>query len=172
MLEALKFEMLRPAHYTEIEVQGSQRLTLGTVTMPDEATIALACSQSCAWAVRQGNRVIALFGIVELFEGKHGYGWCMLAEGIGYAHLALTRFVRGQAEAAKLPRLELHAPGPDIETVLETMPDLDPGQVLAVAMSRSTAEMRWACLLGFKPAHVLRRFGAASETYVLFERLG
>ena len=43
-------------------------------------------------------------------------------------------------------------------------------ELTALAMKYATPECRWAKLLGFTPAHVLRRFGAASETYMLFER--
>jgi hypothetical protein len=42
--------------------------------------------------------------------------------------------------------------------------------MVAACMAEPSPECRWACLLGFAPAHVLRNFGAASETYMLFER--
>ena len=31
--------------------------------------------------------------------------------------------------------------------------------------------MRWACMLGFRPAHLLRRYGALAESVMLFERI-
>lgn len=167
----LRFATLRPADLFELKLQPSQGLTLGMqVEMTAEAAEA-ACAQRCAWAVRDGKRLIACFGIFENLPGRQGVGWCNLGTGIGYGHVRLTRFIRGQAEACGLPRLELLAKAPDLEPLLADRPHLDSGQIVALAMAASTPEMRWAVLLGFKPVHVLRCYGAASESYMLCERI-
>lgn len=169
----LHFSTLRPADLFELKLQPSQGLTLG---METEAGMTMelakaACAQRCAWAVRDGKRLIACFGIIETIPKRQGLGWCNLASGIGYGHLKLTRFIRGQAEACGLPRLELLALAPDLEHLLASRPHLDSGQVVALALAASTPQIRWAMLLGFKPAHVLRCYGAASESYMLCERI-
>lgn len=124
-----------------------------------------------AWAARHKGELIACFGIVEHFRGRQGLGWTLLADRLGLAHLRLTRFIQQQIEHCGLRRLELLARGPDLESVLASMPDLDQGQILALAVEAATPEMRWAVMLGLKPAYVMRQWGASSETYVVFERL-
>ena len=60
---------------------------------------------------------------------------------------------------------------PDLESILAARPHLDSGQIVALAMVEPTPEMRWACMLGFRPAHLLRRYGALAESVMLFERI-
>lgn len=179
---ALTFHTLRPADYRAIVAQPSQAgLALG-MPGPDDAELEHYCAQPVAWAVRQahgerGSRLLACFGIVELIPGKRGLAWAMLAAGIGAAHLALTRFIQGQVAAASLPRLELLAAAPDLEAALALLDrpggrKLDSGQIVAMALRQATPEMRWAMLLGFTPAHLLRRFGANGESVMMFEKFG
>lgn len=167
----LRFSTMRAADLLAIERQPSQQLALGMVYEYDAEEAAQLAAQAIAWTVRDGSRIIACFGVAETFEGRQGWGWALLAPGVGYAHLALTRFVRGQVEACGLPRLEVLAKGPDIEAELTRMRDPDPGEVLSAVLAKSSPEVRWGQLLGLRPAHVLRCYGALSETYVLFEYL-
>ena len=163
----LRFACLRPEDLAEIALQPSQQTMLGLPGMADPETAELACAQAVAWCARDGGRIVACFGIVELFAGRQGYAWCMLAEGIGAAHLQLTRFIQSQIAGCGLARLELLARAPDIEGELAKRP----GLAFSLAWRKATPEMRWAVLLGFEPAHVLRCYGAASETMMLFERI-
>lgn len=165
------FTRLTAEDVLAIQAQPRQRTVFG---MDVETTYddALAMAQApIAWAARVDGRLIACFGIVDHFTGLQGLGWTILAEGIGQAHLPLTRFIRAAIDGCGLARLELIARGPDIEPILASRPDLDSGQIVAIASSRPTPEMRWALMLGMQPAHLLRCYGAASETYMLFERL-
>lgn len=167
----LRFSTLRAADLLAIERQPSQQLALGMAYEYDPEEAQLLAAQAIAWTVRDGGRIIACFGVAETFEGRQGWGWALLAPGMGFAHLALTRFVQDQIAACTLPRLEVLAKGPDIEAELAAMRDPDPGEVLSAVLAKSSPEVRWAQLLGLRPAHVLRCYGAASETYVLFEQL-
>jgi len=167
---ALSFHTLRPRDLAEIEADPGQA-SLGLQAELDEAARAEICAQPVAWAVRDRGRLIACFGIVESFAGKQGWGWANLAPGIGTGHLGLTRFVAGQIAACGLNRLEVLARAADLESELARFPELDAGQIVALALRKATREVRWGVLLGLRPAHVLRRFGAAGETYMLFERI-
>lgn len=171
----LKFSFLRPADLLAMEVQPSQSMVLGEPHQWDEEQAAQLCNQPVAWCAREAGgerlgRIVACFGIVEVFAGVQGYGWAALAPEIGPAHFELTRFVQGQVAGCGLARLELRAvASPRFEADLaEAGGAANP---LAVAFRRATPEMRWAVLLGLTPAHVLRQYGAARETYVLFERI-
>lgn len=128
--------------------------------------------QSVGWCARIGDRPIACFGINETFPGVQGVGWAILSTPIGAAHLALTRFIRDRVIlASKLKRIELFALARDAEVIVKHWPELDSAQLLAAVMAHPTRECAWANLLGLAPAHVLRKFGQASETFVLFERI-
>jgi hypothetical protein len=124
-----------------------------------------------AWAARYQGELIACFGIVEHFAGRQGLGWTLLADRLGMAHLRLTRFIQVQIENCGLRRLELLARGPDLESIIARHPDLDQGEILALAMEAATPEMRWASMLGLQPAYVMRQWGADSSTCVVFERI-
>ena len=160
----MRFERLRADDLLAITAQDSQKLWLGT---PGEVTWEQAevlADNPVAWtAWRPDGSILACFGISELFEGKHGVGWALLSQPIGEHHLALTRRIQAEVCGAGLRRIELlaRAKGPArgwLAPVAEVMAD-------------PTPECRWAVLLGFTPAHVLRNFGAASESYMLFECL-
>lgn len=167
----LRFSSLRADDLLAISTQSSQALTLGVKCDYTHEEAEELASYPVAWAAWHGARLIACFGIGEIFEGRHGVGWAVLASGIGAAHLELTRFVRSQIEGCGLSRLEVMARAPDLEEVLARHPGLDAGQVAALAMSVPTPEMRWAHLLGLTPVHLLRRYGADGGGVMLFERI-
>jgi hypothetical protein len=167
----LDFHNLDAADLTAIEAQPSQAATMGIAGPIDAETAATMVEQPIAWAVRREDRLIACCGIVENFPGRQGIAWCILAAGIGKDHLEMTRFMAHQIACCGLARVELYARAPDLEAVIAARPELDSGQIVTLALTRPTPEMRWATLLGMTPAHLMRCFGAASESYMLFERV-
>lgn len=171
MFEGVTFHTLRGADLAEIQLQKSQQTVLGMPGGVAEELYPLHTAGPVAWAVRSEGRLICCFGIVEQFEGRHGFGWALLAEGLGSAHLALTRFVRSQVTNSGLARVEALVRGPDLEAIIAERPQLDPGQILAIALSVATPEMRWAMQVGLTPVHVMRCYGANGESVVLCERI-
>ncbi len=170
---ALRFATLRPDDLFAIERQPSQQTVLGLPAVMTEELAEQSCAQAVAWCARQHGRIVACFGILEQFAGRQGLGWAVLAEGIGMGHFALTRFIQSQIAGCGLARLELLARGPDLEAAIAAgrIDPEDPQDLLVSAWRAATPEMRWAVLLGLRPAHVLRQYGAAGETFVLFERI-
>jgi hypothetical protein len=155
-----------------LEPQASQRMTLGLDTAlmsADEAE--QLCAEDEAWAIRADGRLIAAVGIQQTFPGSMGVCWAILGDGVGKAHLAMTRFAASRIRQSKLARLEAIVRGPDAESILDHFPCLDAAQLLTAVMTMATPECVWARLCGLKPAHVLRKFGAARETHILFERI-
>lgn len=100
-----------------------------------------------AWsAIDIDGRVLACAGFVETFPGRQGVAWALLAEGLGAAHLAITRYARLRIAESPLVRIE--------------------------AIVKANDEgCSWARLVGMSPAAVLRKFGGDSEDCVLFERV-
>ena len=165
----LEFTRLVPVDLARIAPQESQRMWLGIAGECDFAQAQLLASQPVAWTASLGARVVACFGISETFPGMQGVAWALLSAPIGPSHLELTRFMQTEIRTCGLARLELLARATDVEPFVG---EYDPWMLVSASMSVPTAECRWATLLGFEPAHVLRKFGAAGETYMLFERIG
>lgn len=155
----------------EIVVQPSQHVQMGVPLRTSREKAMAMAAQPCAWSVRHEGRLIACFGIVDMFAGAQGHSWCQLANNLGAAHLPLTRFMRKVLADSPLARVDLIATANDAEALLERFGPMDPGMLLEAVMARPTRECTWARLLGFTPAAVLRKWGAASETHVLFERV-
>lgn len=163
---------LEPADLMAIVPQQSQRFTIGVDTRETGAAEAeLLAAQREAWAIRSEGALIACFGINEPFPGRQGVAWAVLAEGIGNAHLAMTRFARSRIEQCGLRRIEAIVRSADAEAILDHFPALDGAQLLDAVLALATPECVWARLVGLKPAHVLRKYGGFGETHVLFERL-
>jgi hypothetical protein len=169
MYEGLRFSSLTADDLLAIAAQPSQELTLGLKAAYSREEAEALAGQPVAWSCFCGPRLVACFGIFEGFPGQQGVGWAILASGIGACHLELTRFVKSQVEGCGLARLDVHARAADIEETLAAHPDLDSAQIVTLAMTVPTPECRWAQLLGLKAAHLLRRFGAAGESVMLFE---
>lgn len=151
MLEA---ERLSGSDLLTIQRQETQRLTLGLDATPTLEEADALADEPEAWTLRRVHRdgsarIVACIGIVETFPGVQGVAWAVLAAGIGADHLALTRFARAMLarsmSAGGLQRIE--------------------------AIAKPGREAEWAKLCGLAPVHLLRKFGAASETYFLCERL-
>lgn len=170
----LDFETLVADDLLAIDAQPSQRMVLGVDARLDRAQAEHYAAQTVAWSARREGRLLACFGINELFPGAHGVAWAVLAEGITEDHLALTRFMQSAIADHALPRLELFAKCVDVELAVERLPDVTGDELVALVTKpqHATPEVRWAVLLGMRPAHVLRRIGGASETYLLLERFG
>ncbi len=172
----LEFKRLDPNALLAMKAQRSQQTSLG---MPGDVDLAMAnnlADQPEAWmAGRRNGDTIACFGISETFPGVQGVAWALLADGIGSDHLELTRFVRKVVDECGLQRLELLAKAAEIEETRgffkECGAPTEGDALVQAVMTDPTPECRWAVALGFEPAHVLRKFGAASETYMLFERI-
>ena len=168
----LSFRRLEPGDLLSIDAQASQQLVLGLRVRLDFAQAEHYAAMPVAWAARRGEELLACFGINELFAGAHGVAWAVLAEGLGRDHLALTRFMQSEIRDCGLARLELLARCVDVDLAVERLPDITGDELvqLVTKPDHATPEVRWAMMLGMEPAHVLRRFGAASESYLLYER--
>lgn len=171
MREPMLFRSLVLHDLFKIESQPSQRVQVGLSAEMTYDVAVLLSTQPVAWTAWRGSVPVACFGIVEQFPRRHGLGWSILAEGIGRDMLKLTRFIAHEIATCGLARVELLAKAQDIEPMLARMDPLDPGQIVAVAMLKPTKAMRWAMLLGMQPGHLLRCYGAMSESYMMFERI-
>lgn len=178
LLEAgLVFHRMQPEHLLAIDVQDSQATFLGLPAEPDMETAEELAAQPVAWTAWRGEQVLACFGFREAFPGKHGTAWALLGKGIGRDHLALTRFVRGVVEGCTLDRLDVMARAPEVEDYAQAARDHGfwptTGMLAEAAFDNPTPEMRWCLMLGFEreSAHLLRKFGAAGEAYMMFERI-
>lgn len=170
---ALAFVPMTAAALLAIDRQPSQRVQLGTIASitPDQAE-AIAASGEC-WAVMRGAVPIAAYGLTETFPGMQAVAWALLGADIGRAHVAMTRHVRSRIIASPLRRIEAIVRAADIEPAIAANPVLagDAQALIDVAMARPTPECRWAVALGLRAAAVLRAFGGAAETHLLFERI-
>lgn len=177
LLEArLLFSEMQPDDLLAIDVQDSQASFLGMPAAPDWDTAEDLAAQPVAWTARAlDGRVIACFGFREAFPGKHGTAWALLAKDIGRYHLPLTRFVRQVVADCTLDRLDVLARAPDLEWLAAELVaegfDPDTGVMKEWALKNPTPEIRWCLMLGFQTAHLLRKFGAAGEAYMMFERV-
>lgn len=170
---ALSIIPMEARHGVEIRRQPSQRTQLGLNAELTLADAQVLCDGLEAWAALDGDRVVAICGLLEEFTGCQAMAWGTLCDDVGAAHhVALTRFLRSRILAQPVPRLGAIVACCDMEPVCATFKDLDAGQLVAIAMELPTPGMRWALAVGFKPATVLRKFGAESRTHMLFERIG
>lgn len=167
----LQFRRLQARDLIEIEVQPSQRRQFGLPMQFDSEDAEALAAQPDAWTAMIGDRIACCIVIGENFPGKSGVATALFAPGIGHHHRALTRFARELVANSPLPRIEAVAIANDAERILERFPHLDPYELLTSVMVDATPQCRWAMLTGFTPIAVLRKFGAASETHVLFERI-
>ncbi|WP_226018388.1 hypothetical protein [Novosphingobium sp. FKTRR1] len=143
----------------DIEVQPSQRMQLGRPALLtyDEAAATAAAGES--WAVIDGQRVVAAYGLVETYPGRQAVAWAFFAENLSKVHLALSRHARARIAASSLRRIEAVALADQSARTLEQ------------ALARPTAAMRWAMMVGLQPHCLLREYGGAGETMVFFERI-
>lgn len=166
------FHRLQAEDLFEIERQESQILWLGSPGDITWETAEILAAQPVAWTAWVEGRIMACFGISETFEGVQGVAWSLLSGSLGVHHLPLTRFMQREIAQARLARIELIAKAAEYGEAIARYPVAAARSPVTAVMADPTPECRFAALLGFNAAHVLRNFGAASETYMLFEKLG
>lgn len=165
----VRFERLQASDLMRIERQPSQDLVLGVRADIDPGEADDLASWPVAWtALDRDDRVLACFGIAEAYAGVHGLAWSLLARGIGGAHLAITRKARSALAECGLQRVEVIAKAAATPMHLGGLDAVR----WAMTAGRSTPECRWAMALGFRPAHLLQRYGALSEPHMLMEWFG
>lgn len=139
---------MRPIDLLAIERQASQVTQLGLAHAPSIEEAEALIDDGEAWTAEDAaGRIVACMGIRETFPGRQGVAWAVLADGVGMAHLAITRHARARIIASPLVRIE------------------------AIARVGVRAEMRWPLLVGLAPRALLPKFGAASEDHMLFDRI-
>ncbi|MEV4934421.1 hypothetical protein [Sphingobium sp. LSP13-1-1.1] len=127
--------------------QPSQRVQIGLVRDMSVEDARDLIDGGEAWSAERDGDVIACMGLRETFPGKQGVAWAVLAQGVGAAHLAITRHARRRIAESPLVRIE------------------------ALTRIDVEAECVWARLVGLTPSAILRKFGALSEDHMLFERI-
>lgn len=166
----LTIRKLVPSDLTEIVLQPSQRRQYG-LPLEFDSEQAEALAQEDAWTALLDGRVVCCIVIAETFPGKAGLAMAMFAQGIGAAHVPLTRFAHKLVAQSPLPRIEAVAEAHDAEAILQRFPNLDPWELLQAVLVEPTPPCRWAMMTGLQPVAVLRKYGAAGQTHVLFERI-
>lgn len=130
-----------------IKRQASQRVQLGLEAQMTPEIAQDLIDGGEAWTMTRDGVPVACLGLRETFPPVQGVAWAILADGVGAAHLALSRFARRRIAASPLVRIE------------------------AIVRTSVEAECLWARLVGLEPVALLRKFGAASEDHMLFERV-
>ena len=167
------FERMTAADAMTIERQPSQRVQLGLdASMTIEVAADLAAGGE-AWTAWRGCTPVACVGLRETFPGVQAVAWAILSRGLRGDHVAITRFTARRIAASPYRRIEaICIAAVDAEAILSSFPGLDPAQLLEAVLCVRGPQARWAEALGLTPSAVLRCFGAASETHILFERIG
>lgn len=145
------FTDFRWPHALAITLQPSQWIEAGVdCSRMDEAQARALESRGAAWtAFAPDGRVLCCAGLAEVFAGRQAVAWAMLAVDLGTAaHLAITRFARAQITSSRLARIE----------------------TLVAADGRGRGA-KWARACGLRLNTIVERWGAASETMLLFERV-
>lgn len=137
-----------------IALQASQHVTLGITKAVHSIEDGRELEQlGPAWtAIGDDGRILACYGFGYQWPpsdktGGHALAWALLAEGLGAAHLAVTRFARETLRTSPIARIE------------------------AIVRERVEAEVRWAEMVGFTRVATLRAWGPEAETHILFERI-
>lgn len=153
MAASVTFRDFTPGDAVQLALQPSQHLTLGltrpVLSYADGEELAAG---GPAWTALADGRVIACFGATTLWPANgafrgHAVAWALLAEGIGAAHLALTRYVREKVETLDVSRLE------------------------AIVRCDVAAEACWAKLCGLRRRHLLRQWGPEGKPHILYARV-
>lgn len=168
-LAGIEFVPLAAEHLFDLDVQDSQRRQYGLdpLDMTREEAEAIADNPGCYAALR-GDEVIACLGVGETFPGKAGVAFAFLGKDIGRDHFALTRFARevviGQSPLCRIEAI-VRSADPPAGMGFGQLP------MMSHCLQHPTPEVRWAIAVGLFPVAVLRKFGAASETHMLLERI-
>jgi hypothetical protein len=143
----VEFRPFLAGDLVQLALQPSQRLELGVdqpLSMEYGRDLA---ANGPSWTAYQRGRILCCAGFRETFAPVQAVAWAMLAEGIGGAHLAITRFARLQIAEAPYRRLE------------------------AIVEAKNGRAVAWAQMVGLQINTMLECFGANSEPHILFERV-
>lgn len=99
-----------------------------------------------AWTAIADGRIIACGGFRDIYAGQ-GLAWVAMADGVGAAHLAVTRHARRCVESGTYHRIE------------------------ATVEADNDRAIAWATIIGLEPVHTLRKWGPNVGSYILFERV-
>ncbi|MGN6124816.1 MAG: hypothetical protein ACTHOJ_17870 [Sphingomonas oligoaromativorans] len=146
-MSAVSILPMRPEDALLLQRQPSQRMQLGLEMDLDLAAARDLVHGGEAWTAWRDDLPIACMGLRETFPGVQGVAWAVLAEGIGAAHLAISRHARRRIADSPLIRIE------------------------AIVRAAAPAEGAWARTVGLEPEALLRCFGARSEDHVLYVRI-
>lgn len=144
-----------PLDVLRLSLQASQHIQAGEDHASPSLTdaIALDANGPC-WSVETADHtLLACGGFRTLFtndagEPVHGLAWAMLSSALTpRGHVWLRSFVRELVVWSPLRRIECYT------------------------HASNRGECAWAKALGFGNPQMLRHFGAASETVILWERL-
>lgn len=144
---AVSFRAFEPGDFLRLQVQPSQSMGLdaGLLDLDDARDLA---AHGQAWTAIDGDgRLLCCAGFREIYAGRHAIAWALLAEGLGAAHLAITRFARARIAESPLVRIE------------------------AVVRANVPAEPAWARVVGLGLEARLAAWGATSEDHLLFSRV-
>lgn len=130
-----------------LQRQSSQQVQVGLVRDMSVEVAQDLIDNGEAWTAERAGVPVAIMGLRETFAGRQGVAWAVLAEGVGAAHLPISRHARRRIADSALVRIE------------------------AIVRVDVDAEMLWARLVGLEPRCLLRKFGALSEDHMLFERI-
>jgi len=150
----VSFREMLAGDVVQLVLQRSQHVTLGlarpVLSYEDGEELA---EGGPAWsALGADGRMLACFGARYLwppagvFTG-HAVAWALLAEGIGAAHLAISRFCAARIAESPIARIE------------------------AIVRADVAAEACWARLIGLRRRALLRRWGPQGAPHLLYERV-
>lgn len=152
MAEVVIREMLA-GDLVQLALQPSQHVTLG-ISKPvhslEDGEEMVAAGP--AWSAIAGGRVLCCYGFAMVWPagpgtGGHALAWALLAEDVGAAHLAITRFARATIAESPITRIE------------------------AIVRADVDAEVNWARMVGLNQVAELRAWGPDGKTHLLFERI-
>lgn len=145
MSAAVAFRAATPSDIVMLRVQPSQAIGFDGVAMEAGEACDLVMNGD-AWTAHEGDRLLCCAGF-RLVYPSHAIAWALLAEGVGAAHVAITRFARARIADSPIRRIE------------------------ALVRAKVPAERRWAELVGLEFNALLRAWGEHGEDHLLFERI-
>jgi hypothetical protein len=144
LVGGVSFRPLLALDLAMLQLQPSQRqLGLADITLE----MAPAFEAGSSWTALKGGRVLCCAGLHRPFRNWHATAWAMLAEDLGHAHVAITRFARAQIAEYPARRVE------------------------AVVRMEVPAEQRWAELVGLRFESDLPGWGPHERGAMLYSRI-
>jgi hypothetical protein len=138
----------------QLALQPSQHVALGLYqpVLSIDYGRELEAHSPTAWTAQAGGRILACAGLQLQWPasdrtGGHALAWALFTTGLGAAHVAITRHFR------------------------KVVADDPASRVEAIVRADVDAEVRFAELVGFTLAAVLRAWGPEGATHLLYERV-